>query len=337
MAPRTPRTSISVCSGVGGLDIGLSAACGMEPVVYIEREAFAAACLVARMEEAKLASAPIWDDVCTFDARPWRGLVDLVAGGTPCQDLSLAGKRAGLDGSRSQLFFEHVRIAVECEAPFFFWENVAGATRVVPRICEYLAERGYRGAWAVVRASDVGAPHKRARVFLLAYSECYALRHESGWGSRQDWPGSTGRRFAGARLADAKGVGRNEGRTEPAGFSGGPDASERGCAVADAERQGLALGACVGGDTREEQQAVERGGLPRFPPGPDDPDTWSRILASRPDLAPAQPRIRRVADGLAGGVDSSLRTDRLRACGNGVVPAQAARAWRGLWRHLFGT
>lgn len=306
MDPRPPRTSISVCSGVGGLDLGLHAACGVEPVVYIEREAFAAACLVARMEEADLASAPIWDDVCTFDARPWRGVVDLVAGGTPCQDLSLAGKRAGLDGERSRLFFEHVRIAVECEAPFFFWENVAGATRAVPRVCEYLEERGYRGAWTVVRASDVGAPHQRARVFLLAYSEEF---------------------------------GRRQGGAEAAGQRWGPHAPKRGGSVAHAERPGLALGARFGGDARQEQPAAERGGLPRFPPGPDDRAAWSRIIAVHPELAPALPaqsRLRGVADGLACGVDRALRADRLRACGNGVVPAQAAHAWRGLWRELFG-
>jgi DNA (cytosine-5)-methyltransferase 1 len=166
----------------------------VEPVVHVEREAHAAAVLVARMAEAAIPPAPVWDDITTFDAREWRGIVDLVAGGTPCQDLSVAGKRAGLDGARSRLFFEHVRIAVECEAPFFFWENVAGATRALPAVCAYLEERGYRGAWTVVRASDVGAPHQRARVFLLAYSESF---------------------------------GRLQGRAEPAGLCRGRDAPQR--------------------------------------------------------------------------------------------------------------
>lgn len=308
-------------------------------MVYIEREAFAAAVLVARMEEAQLASAPIWDDVCTFDARPWRGLVDLVAGGTPCQDLSLAGKRAGLDGERSRLFFEHVRIAVECEAPFFFWENVAGATRAVPRVCEHLAENGYRnGAWTVVRASDVGAPHERARIFLLAYAERYALRHESGWSGWENRPGPTGPRFTRSSLADAQGIGWNEGRAEPAGLGGGPHAPERCGAVADSNSLGRQ------GDRIQPSErrgaSSNRSELPDFPPGPNDRDAWSRILAARPDLAPAipaQPRLRRVADGLAGGLDASLRADRLRACGNGVHPEQAAHAWRGLWAHLFAS
>lgn len=375
VAARPPRSSISVCSGVGGLDLGLSRACGVEPVVYIEREAFASAVLVARMEEAKLANAPVWDDVCTFDARPWRGLVDLVAGGTPCQDLSLAGKRAGLDGSRSRLFFEHVRIAVECEAPFFFWENVAGATRAVPRVCEHLAENGYRnGAWTIVRASDVGANHERARIFLLAYSDRFMSHgprgRQGGWSEPPDARSALahghgreserrsglqhgqrealrhdadGRSSAPAEVAHAE-YWRKPERTWEARREVGEWAPERcgfgggGASVAHAERQGLALGPRVGGDARQEQPSAERGGLPRFPPGPDDRDAWSRILAIRPDLAPAipaQPRLRRVADGLAGGVDASLRADRLRACGNGVHPEQAAHAWRGLWQHLF--
>lgn len=293
MAPCPPRTSISVCSGAGGLDLGLTQACGVEPVVYIEREAFAAACLVARMEEKRLAPAPVWSDLLTFDASPWRGAVDLVAGGTPCPEFSLANpnRRATpeeqLATERGSLFFHHVRIAEECEAPLFFWENVAGATRVVPRVCEYLEERGYRGAWAIVRASDVGATHSRARVFLLAYSEGFAKREP---------------------MADRSRLGRDEGRAESARYGRGPHASER----------------C--------------GEVGRYPPGRADLEGWARVLAVRPDLAPAlpQPRLRGVADGLGGRLDTDLRSDRLRLTGNGVVPEQAAHAFRGLWLALFG-
>lgn len=359
MAPRPPRASISVCSGVGGLDLGLSAACGVEPVVYIEREAFAAACLVARMEEARLASAPIWDDVCTFDARRWRGLVDLVAGGTPCPEFSLANAQRKqtpqerLDTERGSLFRQQVRIAVECEAPLIFWENVAGATSALPFICEYLEERGYCGAWTVVRASEVGAPHERARVFLLAYSEGFAQRkpdyHErtEPWeGTRRDLRWSGLRLEQGESLANGQGLGRAEGRAESARQRRGPDASERCGAMdesqplADSERPGLEVRRGEPGHPGQELAASERGrdGLGPFLPGRADLEAWARVLAVRPDLAPAlpQPRLRGVAHGLAGGVDPALRTDRLRACGNGVVPSQAEHAWRGLWNHLFG-
>lgn len=187
VAPR-PFNVLSVCSGGGGLDLGLERATGgvARAVVYVEREAFAAACLVARMEEAALGAAPVWDDLCTFDGRPWRGLVDCVAGGTPCQDLSVAGKQAGLDGERSRLFFEQVRVADECEAPFFFWENVGGAARALPAVFAELSKHGYTGAVVALRASDVGAPHSRRRFFLLAHrrgvrlSEFRAWNHDDG-------------------------------------------------------------------------------------------------------------------------------------------------------------
>lgn len=349
VAPRSPRTSISVCSGVGGLDLGLTAACGVEPVVYIEREAFAAACLVARMAETRLAPGPVWDDVCTFDARPWRGLVDLVAGGTPCQDLSVAGKRVGLDGSRSRLFFEHVRIAVECEAPFFFWENVAGAVSAVPRVCDYLSERCYtRGAWTVVRASDVDAPHQRARVFFLAHSESFGQREPHNYECaksrerpRGDLGGSELRLGQGESVAN----GHSARERQPSGalsHVGGRTSDGCHCVqlnehLADGVGQRLEVRGRESGDAEQEQQTAQRGrnGLGPFPPGRADIAGWARVLAVQPHLAPAlpQPRLRGVAHGLAAGVD---RAERLRACGNGVVPAQAAHAWRGLWAHLFG-
>jgi DNA (cytosine-5)-methyltransferase 1 len=304
LALRPPSTYVSVCSGVGGLDLGLHAAIpGLEPVVYIEREAHAAAVLVARMEEAALLAAPVWDDVSTFDAR-----------GTPCQNLSLAGKRQGLHGDRSRLFFEHVRLAVECEAHFFFWENVAGAIGVIPAVAEHLHANGYTAiVWCVLRARDVGAPHERARVFLLAYSERFALRQQPGRRGGKDWacPAQSG--LAGADVA----------------HPGSPGLEERGTLRRDGEPQ---RSSAVG----------DRLGL--FPPGRDDRDAWARVLAVNPELAPAraQPRLRGLAHGLGAGVDVCVcpREDRLRATGNGVVRQQAERAWQLLWdalcRRLIG-
>lgn len=341
---------LSVCSGVGGLDLGLRAAMpNARTVCYIEREAFAAAVLAARMEDGGLDPAPIWDDVCTFDARPWRGLVDLVAGGTPCQDLSLAGKRAGLDGDRSRLFFEHVRIAVECESPFFFWENVAGATRVVPRVVEHLEARGYRCVWGTLKASDVRAPHQRARVFLLAYAARFAQREphhderpESRQRARGDAGGNSVRLDAAEPVADCHGPRQRQ----PGGavsnerrWASDGSAQVRGEPLAHSQRPGLEERGRLPGDPRQELAASFRGrdGLGTFPPGRADLEGWARVLAIRPDLAPAlpQPRVRGVAHGVAGAVDQSLRTDRLRACGNGVVDLQAAHAWSQLWVALF--
>lgn len=159
---------LSLCSGAGGLDLGIRAALPASTVVgYVERDAFAAACLVAGMEQQTLDRAPIWDSIETFDGRAWRGAVDLVVGGTPCTDLSVAGKQAGLDGDESKLFFEFTRICAECETPFFFWENVGGARKELPRVFAEFERLGYSGAGVAVRASDVGAPQRRQRFFIL--------------------------------------------------------------------------------------------------------------------------------------------------------------------------
>lgn len=323
LALRSPLRSASLCSGGGGLDLGLRDACGVEPVVYVERDAYAAACLVARMEEASVAPAPIWDDLATFDGHPWRGVVDLVAGGTPCQDLSVAGKRAGLDGERSGLFWEFCRIVREAQPAWLFWENVGGAVGTLPRVLEEFAGCGYVGAWAVVRASDVGAPHGRARVFVLGYSPSAGLEGPAG-GRVQPLVAPAGR----GAMADANRVRQLQPQ--------GGEHLQRGRAS-----HGGATMAHANGLGREGERIRERGRdmAPRaqdsrpteWPPARDAADGWARVLAVRPDLAPALPGVRGVAHGLAGRMGSPLRADQLRLLGNGVVPAQAAHAFRGLY------
>lgn len=299
-------------------------------MVYVEREAYASACLVARMEEATVAPAPVWDDLGTFDGHPWRGVVDLVAGGTPCQDLSVAGKRAGLDGERSGLFWAFCRIVREAEPAWLFWENVAGATSALPRVLAEFASLGYVGAWAIVRASDVGAPHGRARIFVLAHAQ--GLGRGEG---RPELPRLQRRPDAsrgGGDVADTHRVRQPQpggGEQKHRGWAG-----DSGQAVAHPDIQGLALGGRLGGDARQERAPAQRGGregLPEWPPARDDASGWARVLAVRPDLAPALPSVRGVADGLAGRMGAPLRADQLRVLGNGVVPAQACRAFHMLY------
>ncbi len=168
------------------------------PIVYVEREAHAAAVLVARMEEGSLDPAPVWSDVCTFDAAAWAGKVDCIAAGFPCQDISVAGRRAGLDGKRSGLFFEVLRIAADCGARWLFLENVAGIAtatasavdeaegaleeRAAARVVGELADRGWHSEWLTLSASDVGASHGRERWFCLAWRRELADPGHSGHG-----------------------------------------------------------------------------------------------------------------------------------------------------------
>jgi DNA (cytosine-5)-methyltransferase 1 len=163
---------LSLCSGAGGLDLGLAIAIpGYRAVGHVERETFAAATLVARMEDASLDQAVVWDDVGTFDGRPWRGAVDIITAGYPCQPFSVAGKRRGGDDPRH--LWPHVaRIIAEVEPPFVFLENVAHHLRLgFPEVAAGLVGMGYRLAAGLFTAAEVGAPHKRERLFILAIRE----------------------------------------------------------------------------------------------------------------------------------------------------------------------
>lgn len=187
-----PINVLSLFSGGGGLELGLRAALPQARVVcHVERESYACAVLAARMEEGKLAPAPIWSCVETFDGRPWRGLVDAIAGGFPCQDISPAGKRAGITGARSSLWSEYARIIGEVRPAFVFVENVAQLVRRgLEVVLGDLAALGFDAEWDVFRASDVGAPHKRARLFLLAYAQGFGEREPDDETSakRRRWP-----------------------------------------------------------------------------------------------------------------------------------------------------
>ncbi len=199
---------LALFSGVGMLSEGVRAGLSYlgiqtRTVCHIEREAYAASVLVARMAEGSLDVAPIWSDVCTFDARAWCGAVDIVVGGFPCQDLSIAGKRVGLDGKRSGLFFEIIRIAADCGARFILLENVSAISsavatvmdeaegeldeRAASRVVGELADSGWNAEWITLSASDVGASHGRARWFCLAWrmddAECTERRQEAPAGS----------------------------------------------------------------------------------------------------------------------------------------------------------
>ena len=141
-----------------------------KPVAYCEIDPYCQSVLLSRMQEGNLPQAPIWDDVRTL---PWGELprVDIIYGGFPCQDISIAGVGKGLEGERSSLFFEIVRLAKEIKPQFIFLENVAairsrGGIRVVTEI----AKLGYDMRWGIISASSVGALHQRKRWFLLAYS-----------------------------------------------------------------------------------------------------------------------------------------------------------------------
>lgn len=141
-------------------------------VLYCEADSHAQAVLLSRMSERKIDIAPICTDVREIKREFIDIPIDIIVGGFPCQDISVAGKGEGLAGERSGLFFEIVRLAEEIQPKFLFLENVSAIrTRGLDRVVQELTEVGYDSRWCMLSAADVGAPHKRERWFLLAYSK----------------------------------------------------------------------------------------------------------------------------------------------------------------------
>lgn len=160
---------LELCAGYGGF--GLALADTARTVCYVERNAYAAAVLVARMQEGRLPSAPIWDDLTTFNAAEWKGCIDVVSAGFPCQPFSAAGKRMGLDDDR-WLWPDIERIIREVRPRYVFLENVPGVVRAgLPAVLHSLAQLGFDAEWGLLAASDVGAPHRRQRFWLVAHHD----------------------------------------------------------------------------------------------------------------------------------------------------------------------
>ncbi len=351
---------LSLCSGVGGLDLGLKLALGERytTVGYVERDAYCEAVLVARMEDKALDQASIWNHLETFDGKRWRGRVDLISAGFPCQPASAAGQRKGRADDR-WLWPDIARIIRDVGPRFVFLENVRGLLSVddghaFGEVLGDLADLGFDAEWGCFRASDVGASHRRERVFVLAYA-----RHNgrSTWDSwhKQEHRASKRKGFSGDSntVAHANRNGQSQRRDE--GLSGPPISNVDRCNGSVSEVGDTDLSGPEGRSGPEQERRDE---LPAWPPSPEDDAGWRRVLVVRPDLAPAvgdakrprsnalaapggprqtvgesggsetQPELRGLAHGLA------PRVDRLRAAGNGVVPQQAALAFRELWGRI---
>lgn len=388
MAVRSLRY-ISLCTGAGGLDLGVELAVPTaRPALYMEREAFAVATLVAAIEEGLLAPTPIWSDVRTFRGRGWRGLVDGLIGGIPCQPHSLAGKRLERLDERD-LWVPARRIIVQARPWFVLIENVEGmlSSGGAERVWRGLGRLGYSCEVGLFSARGVSAPHERRRVFILAVhdglahgggdglnwraeSDSLALRPEQQASRRSD---ADGHDLAGVGVVDPTSDGRREGWAEPEFRSGGHSPAGAACVgrtLEDARcskwREGEPPDHVSDRDDARRQEAADRSGEPDptvahadvaqlrrepparqlvvdeqdhghglFPPGPGDRDAWAIIAEREPGLLPAVPKsaLRGLADGLAGGVDET-RIDELRLLGNGVVPLEAADAFRALATQL---
>lgn len=261
---------LSLCAGVAGLDLGLHLAePGYRAVGHVERNSFAAATLVARMEDQALAAAPVWDDLKTFDGRPWRGRVHIVTAGYPCQPFSLAGHRRGEDDPR-HLWPDVARIVHECAPEWCFFENVPGhLTLGFDVVTRELQGMGYRVAACVLSAAEVGASHIRERMFILAHSDLQGQRQSRL--HRAD-PGK------GAGVPQRPQPGGKPGRPVECGQGVGADVGHAGGGGLDTPAPGL------------------------FPPMPGDLVEWGKVLGRAPFLKPS---LQRLDDGVATWLDRS--------------------------------
>lgn len=336
-----PTTILSLCSGVGMLDLGVEIALehlGRRPraVGYVERDSFAAAVLLARMADQSLEPAPIWcGGLEQFDWLAYQGLVDVLTAGFPCQPHSTAGKRAGTEDER--WIWPAILDGIRLVRPHFvFLENVAGlrSSGGMAVVLGDLAALGFAVEWDSIRASDVGASHQRERVFLLAHHPGERCGEAGRARGRSEI-----RAGGGGAVADADGIRCNDGAKQSS-QQRGSETTGAGCELADAGRSRLPrceLGGEPSPATRQSEwlrraaaelrsPSLAGGELPLFAPGPDD-HRWRDIVTHFPHLAPAtESGVHGLADGLASVVDLS-RSDRIRCAGNGVVPLQAAVAF----------
>ena len=350
---------LALFAGAGGGILG-GKLLGWRTVCGVERDAYAAWVLAKRQNDGVLAPFPIWSDINTFDGRPWRGVVDVVSGGFPCQDISAAGKGAGIKGARSGLWGQMFRVIREVRPRFVFVENSPVLTsRGLGVVLGNLAEIGYDAEWDVLAASDVGANHGRKRIWILAVdrrsSESVAdsLRDGAGEGPGElskdfgsNSRGSRGRQ--GAQLSNCcKDVSHADsaGESQPKGFErevgerigdGGQPFALGKLSDSNAQHDDLCRhGAgevfgveCGASELRcGEGNISDAGCVGRGSRGSGDGEDVGELAAAG-DWWVVEPAVGRVANGVAS------RVDRIKAIGNGQVPLVAATAFRILKQRL---
>jgi len=347
-------SSIHLCSGYGGFELALRSVARVRTVAHVERDAYAAAVLVERMAQARLDQAPVWDDLTTFDGRPWRGRVDLITAGFPCQPFSSAGQQRGTDDER-WLWPAIASIIADLGPRFVLLENVPQLVRLgLPHVLHDLAQLGFDAEWGLLSAAAVGAPHLRTRLWLVGHAGGPRRAAIGRGGDREegvvrqvgdhlaqhtgedvDDPDDGGldgpavpepRRLTSVDLsgrsvrladADADGGARRQSTRDAVGRDGG---AANGAGEAEPRRR---RGAVADAEDDGLQGGADRrcGSQVAWPPGRDDHDGWARWIAE----GGPQPVLRRCTHGPAAGL-----ADALHLGGNGLVPQAAAHAIRQL-------
>lgn len=289
---------LDLFAGIGGNSLALKMY--VRTLGYCEADRHAQAVLLSRMREGSIGVAPICSDIKDLEGSDLKGLVDIIVGGFPCQDISVAGKGQGLAGERSGLFFEIVRLAKEIEPTFLFLENVpAIRTRGLDRVIEELTALSYDLRWTMLSAQEVGAPHKRERWFCLANASRRRLGKPDEWEVEE--PRGTGS-ISASPFNNAK---RNELWNESRGWSG-PGRESQTFVGNHGQEKSLADANTKGSQVWEGKPGNN---------GEECPTTFGSSWWS------IEPNVDRVVNGLP------LRVERIKRLGNAVVPFQAKTAF----------
>ena len=300
---------LALFAGAGGGILG-GHLLGWRTVCAVEWEQYPASVLCARQNDKILPPFPIWDDVQTFDGHPWRGIAQVVSGGFPCQDISSAGKGAGISGERSSMWKHMARIIGEVRPEYAFVENSPMLTvRGLGVVLGDLAEMGFDARWGVLGANSVGAPHRRDRIWIVAHTNSY------GWASTKE------SKSLGTSISEKQEGQNNSFNIEGAG---GLSTTKRIVAYSNSVRKLQSKGGkpnkrrrisniCEKISNTDSTQCQRNECTER--------STEKRTNIGEHCWWETEPNVGRVADGVA------ARVDRLKAIGNGQVPLCAATAW----------
>ena len=309
---------LALCAGVGGLELGIERVFdGYRTVCYVEGEAFSAAVLRNQMEKGRLHQAPIWSNLRTFDGKPWRGTVDIVSAGFPCQPFSQAGNQDGTEDPR-HLWPEVARIVSEIRPSIIILENVPGViVHTGASVAGDLAKMGYHQGWGIVRASDAAAHHRRARWF------CVAVNPDSDMhGFSISRPTEDGRSGSLEERSPIHERGKPPGLCHEVSDTNGNSKSNEPVNATEGRsiQQPISHTRCEPSEIQTQW---------KFPTVKFSSGSGKEGRAFVQSWTP-EPSVGRVANGVADWVD------RLRACGNGVVPKQAELAIRIILEMLQG-
>jgi DNA (cytosine-5)-methyltransferase 1 len=320
---------LALFAGAGGGILG-GHLLGWRTVCAVEWEQYPASVLCARQNDGILPTFPIWDDIQTFDGKPWRGIVQVVSGGFPCQDISAAGGGAGIEGERSGMWREMARVVDEVRPKYVFVENSPMLTsRGLGTVLGDLATMGFDAKWGVLSAADVGAPHRRDRIWILArqrdnisHTDDNWLRWGQQWAQsieketrnntnsyqfsgrgKSQQPIYTGRQTMGNEsIGLCTEISNTDSLRKLQSKGGKPNKRRRISNICEKISD-------TDSAQRQRDECTERG-------------TEKRTIIGKHCWWEIEPNVGRVADGVA------ARVDRLKAIGNGQVSLVASTAWK---------